>query len=54
MNNCHRYTYSNLDSKKARGSSLKPWSFLQNPQDFLEMVPLYKLARQFFQGTPSV
>ena len=27
-----------LDSKKARGSSLKPWSFLQNPHDFLEMV----------------
>ena len=27
-----------LDRKKARGSALKPWSFLQNPQDFLEMV----------------
>ncbi len=28
-----------LDSKKARASALKPWSSLQNPQDFLEMVP---------------
>jgi hypothetical protein len=37
-----------LDSKKARGCSLKPWSFIPENRSFREVVPLYQLARTHF------
>jgi hypothetical protein len=40
----------NLDSKKARGCALKPWSLLHQSSLSGGMVRLYASARQFFQG----
>jgi len=39
-----------LDCKKARGSSVKPWSALVEFNQTGGMVPLYDAARTFFQG----
>jgi site-specific DNA recombinase len=37
-----------LDSKKARGCSLKPWSFIPENRSVLNLVPLYQQARTHF------
>jgi hypothetical protein len=42
-----------LDSKKARGSASKPWSFVPENRFVLGMVPLYRSARTFFQESSS-
>jgi hypothetical protein len=42
-----------LESKKARGEALEPYSLLV-PQTFLgEMVCLYRAARTFFKDNPG-
>jgi len=42
-----------LDNKKARGDALKPWSLLSENHSLLEMVPLYRTARTFFESKGS-
>jgi site-specific DNA recombinase len=42
-----------LDCKKARGSCVKPWSFIPENSSTGGVVPLYDAARTFFQGQAS-
>jgi hypothetical protein len=42
-----------LDSKKARGMALKPWSFIIETRLSGGMVPLYVAARTFFVQNPT-
>jgi hypothetical protein len=41
-----------LDSKKARGSALKPWSLIPESTLYGGMVHLFASARTFFKENP--
>jgi len=43
-----------LDNKKARGCSIKPWSFLAENPSYLKLECLYELVRTAFKDNPAL